>query len=75
MTPCSTAILAEKSILQILHLKHRVFPKRFCKKVLRNLEVEIWKFTKNKLLKLVNSTKADFLLAGLNQNITIQKNR
>jgi len=40
-----------------------------------SFKVEIWKFTKNKLLKLINSMKADFLLAGLNQNRTIQKNR
>jgi len=35
MTPCSTAILAQKRILQILHLRHRGFHKRFGKKVLR----------------------------------------
>jgi len=35
MTPCSTAILAEKSILQTLHTQHRGFQKRICKKVLR----------------------------------------
>jgi len=35
--------------------------------------VEAWKFTENKLLKLVNSMKIDFLLAGLNLNIIIQK--
>jgi len=31
------------------------------------------KFTKNKFLKLVNSMKADFLFAGLNRNMIIQK--
>ena len=28
MTPCSTAILAAKVMLQILHLKHRDFHRR-----------------------------------------------
>jgi len=35
MTPCSTAILAKKGILQILHLLLRDFQKRFHKKVIR----------------------------------------
>jgi len=35
MTPCSTAILTQKSILQILHLQHRGFHKRVGKKVFR----------------------------------------
>jgi len=35
MTTCSTALLAEKSILQVLHLKHKDLHKRFRKKVLR----------------------------------------
>ena len=35
MTPFSTAMLAEKSILQILHLQAQDFRKRFRKKVLR----------------------------------------
>ena len=39
------------------------------------IESRIWKFAKSKLLKLVNSMKADFLFASLNQNRTIQKNR
>jgi len=47
----------------------------FTRKWWLSFKVEIWKFTKNKLLKLVNSMKADFLFAGLNQNRTIQKNR
>jgi len=35
MTPCATAILAEKSVLQILHSYHWDYHKRFRKKVLR----------------------------------------
>jgi len=35
--------------------------------------VEAWEFTKNKLLKLVNSMKIYFLFADLNLNIIIQK--
>ena len=35
MTPCSTAILAAKVKLPILHLKHRDFHSRSCMKVLR----------------------------------------
>jgi len=35
MTSCSTAILAAKSILQILHLWHRDFHMCFCRKILR----------------------------------------
>jgi len=37
--------------------------------------VEIWKIAKAKLLKLVNSIKADFLFAGLNLNRIIQKKK
>jgi len=40
-----------------------------------SFEVETWKFTKNKLLKLVNSRKTDFLFAGLNLNRIIQKKK
>jgi len=35
MDPCSTTILAEKSILQILRLSDQDFQKAFAKKVLR----------------------------------------
>jgi len=35
MTSRSAAVLAAKSILQILHLYHRDFHKLFCQKVLR----------------------------------------
>jgi len=35
--------------------------------------IETWKFTKNELLKLLNSVNADFILTGLNLNRTIQK--
>jgi len=38
-------------------------------------KVKCQNITKNKLLKLVNSRKADFLLAGLYVNISIQKKR
>jgi len=34
---------------------------------------ETWNVTKNKLLKLVNSVKANFLFAGLNLNTIVQK--
>jgi len=40
-----------------------------------SFKVETWKSTKNKLLKLGNSTKADFLFIGLNMNIIIQKKK
>jgi len=39
-----------------------------------SFKVETRKCTKNKLLKFVNSVKADFLFAGLNLNRIIQKN-
>jgi len=40
-----------------------------------SFEVETWKFTENKLLKLFNSMKANFLFAGFNRNRKIQKNK
>jgi len=40
-----------------------------------SFKVETWRFTKNKLLKLVNSMKVDFLFAGLNLNRIIQKKK
>jgi len=36
MTPCSTAILAAKGILQILNLQHQDFQQRICREVLRS---------------------------------------
>jgi len=37
------------------------------------IQVEIWKFTKNKFLNFFNSIKADFLFAALNRNRIIRK--
>jgi len=37
-----------------------------------SFKLETWKYAKNKLLKLVDSMKADFLFAGLNPNRVIQ---
>jgi len=53
-TSCSS-VLAAKSILQILHLQHRDFHKRFCKKIYEQMiffiqnTVGPWNFTKNKV--------------------------
>ena len=47
----------------------------FTRKWWLSFEAETWKFTKNKLLKLVNSRKADFLFAGLNLNRSVQKKK
>jgi len=60
----TTAILAEKDILQILPLKDRDFHKRsymklFTSKWWLSSKIEAWNFTKNKLSKFVNSTKMD----------------
>jgi len=38
-------------------------------------KVEAWNFTKNKVLKLVNSMKMDFVFTGLNLNIIIHKKK
>ena len=40
-----------------------------------SFEEETWKFAKNKLLKLANSRKTDYLFAGLNLNRIIQKKK
>ena len=47
--------------------------KSFMSKWWFSSKAEVWNFTKNKLLKLVNSMKIDYLFAGLNLNIIIQK--
>jgi len=66
MTSCSTAILATKSILQILHYSSEIFTSVFARKFYEQMVIliqkEAWNFTKNKLLKLVNSMKVDFYL-------------
>jgi len=41
---------------------------------LNRSKAEAWNYTKNKLLKVVNSVKADFLLSGLNLKKFIQNN-
>jgi len=71
---CSTAILAEKSIVQILHWQHWRFSQAllqgsFTSKRWLSSKAETWNVTKNKILKLVNSIKADFLVADINLNI------
>jgi len=76
MTSCSPAILVAKSIQQSLH-SIDVFTSPFARKFYEQMVVFIpsrtLDFTKNKLLKLVSSMKADFIFAGLNLNIIIQK--
>jgi len=57
MISCSTAILAAKSRLQILHLRHQKFHMRFCRKMLRanggfDPESKLGTLLKTKLLKL-----------------------
>jgi len=46
---------------------------RFTRKWRLSSKVKAWNFTKNKLLKLVSSMKADFIFVGVNVNIIIQK--
>jgi len=80
MTPCSTAKIVWKKHTANLALTASRFPQTLLQESFRrkwwlSFKVEIWKYTKNKLLKLVNSLKADFLFAGLNRNRIIQKNR
>ena len=54
----------------------KIFTSGFAGKVLRkwllSTEVEAWNLTKNKLLKLVNSMKTDFLFVGLNLDTTVR---
>jgi len=68
MSSCSTAILAAKSILQIVHFGIERFTSAFARKIYdqmvalvqrRSLELHY-----QKLLKLVNSMKADVLFVG-----------
>ena len=47
----------------------------FMRKWWLSFEVETWNFTKNKILKLVNSRKTNFLFTGLNLNRIIQKKK
>jgi len=49
--------------------------KSFTSKRWLSFKVETWKFTENKLLKLVNLVKADFLFADLNLNRIIEKKK
>jgi len=54
-TSCSSARLDANSTLQILHLQHLDFHKRFCKKICDQMVIFIqstvgpWKFPKNKV--------------------------
>ena len=62
MTSCSTAILASKSILQILHLWQRDFHIRFCRKILRANECFDPEYKLGTYYKQIffNSTKINF---------------
>ena len=79
MTPCSGAILAGNSILQIMHWKYRdfrnAFARKFYEQMVVSFQVETCKFTKNKLLKLVNSMKWVSLFAGSNLNSIVVKKK
>jgi len=68
--------MTAKNILQMLHLLHQDFHKRFRRKFTNkwrlSSEVEVWNLAKNKLLKLVNLMKVDFLFAALCLNTIFQ---
>jgi len=81
MTPCSTAIVQYwlkraycRSCTHSIEIITNVFARKFYAQRMLSFKVKTWKFAKNKLLKLVDSIKEDFLFAGLNLNIIIQKN-
>jgi len=40
-----------------------------------SFKIETWNFIKNKVLKFINSTKMDYVFAGLNLNILFLKKR
>ena len=66
ITSCSTAIMAAKSILQIVLRIIDIFTSAFARKFDEQLvaftpKVEASNFTKNKLSKLVNLMKIHFL--------------
>jgi len=70
MTSCSTAILAGKSIQQILHLAyrqggfHNAFAGNFSEQKVALIENKAWNFTKYKPLNLSIDFKIDFLFSG-----------
>jgi len=78
-TPCSTAILAGKHTADLTLVASRfsqtLSQESFTIKLWLSFKVETWKFTKNKLLKLVGSIKAGFLFASLNLNRIIRKKK
>jgi len=77
MTSCSSAILPKKHtvdhVLITWRFSHALLQENFTSNFWFLSRVEARNFTKNKLLKLVNSTKTDFLFSELNLNLIIQK--
>jgi len=65
----------EEHALIAWRFSQALLKKGFTSKWWLSSKVKAWNFTKNKLLKFVNSMKADFLFDGVNMNIINQKKR
>jgi len=65
----TTAILAAKGIHKTSRFSQTLLHESFTSKWWLLLKIETWIFIKNKLFKFFNSTKMDYVFAGLNLNI------
>jgi len=69
----TTAILAAKGIHKTSRSSQALLHESFTTKWWLSFKIEAWKCIKNKLLKFFNSTKMDYVFAGLKLNIVFKK--
>ena len=75
LTTMTTAILAAKGIHKTSRFSQALLHEGFTSKRWLSFKTETWNFIKCKLLTFFNSTKMDYVFAGLNLNILFKKAR
>ena len=73
MTTVTTAMLTAKGTHKTSRFLQALLHESFTSKWWLLFKIETWNFIKNKLLKYFNSTKMDYVFAGLKLNILLKK--
>jgi len=69
----TTAISAAKTIYKKSTFSQALLHESFATKWWLSFKIETWNFIKNKLLKFLCSTKMNYVFAGSNLNILLEK--
>jgi len=73
MTTMTTAILPANGIHKTSRYSQALLHESFTSKWWLSCKIKTWNFIKNKLFNFFNSTKMDYIFAGLNMNILFKK--